>query len=206
MATQVNSVTSTVTVTTWISFIGGHVEVITDKQQQYYILETSHAGVQAKDVEDTARNTGGHLGINKTCEKITSCFYWPGIKSDVIDYIKRCERCQRVNRSALQKSSLELYNIPIPMKVMSQVGIDLMKLCETDRFEDEAGFQYVITAQCYFMKYIEIGALRTKTGQKLQIGSTQTFFAITVLLTFTLPTGEMNFAIWCPKSFTKNVE
>ena len=50
------------------------------------------------------------------------------------------------------------------MKVMSQVGIDLMKLCETDRFEDEAGFQYIITAQCYFTKYIEIGALRTKTG------------------------------------------
>ena len=156
-----------VTVTTWISFIGGHVEVITDKQWQYYILETSHAGVQAEDVEDTARNTGGHLGINKTCKKITSCFYWPGIKSDVIDYIKGCERCQRVNRSALQKSSLELYNVPIPMKVMSQVGIDLMKLCETDGFEHEAGFQYVITAQCYFMKYVEIGALRTKTGPEV---------------------------------------
>ena len=50
------------------------------------------------------------------------------------------------------------------MKVMSQVGIDLMKLCETDGFEDEAGFQYVITAQCYFTKYVEIGTLRTKTG------------------------------------------
>ena len=48
-----------VTVMTWISFIGGHVEVITDKQQQYYIVETTHAGVQAEDVEDTARNTGG---------------------------------------------------------------------------------------------------------------------------------------------------
>ena len=53
------------------------------------------------------------------------------------------------------------------MKVMSQVGIDLMKLCETDGFEDEAGFQYVITAQCYFMKYIETGALRTKTGPEV---------------------------------------
>ena len=47
---------------------------------------------------------------------------------------------------------------------MSQVGIDLMKLCETDRFEDQAGFQYIITAQCYFMKYVETGALRTKMG------------------------------------------
>ena len=153
-----------VTVTTWISFIGGHIEVITDKQWQYYIVETTHAGVQSKDVEDTARNTGGHLGINKTCKKITSRLYWPGIKSDVIDYIKGCERCQRVNRSVLQKSSLELYNIPILIKVISQVGIDLMKLCEIDGFEDEAGFQYVITAQCYFMRYVETGALRMKMG------------------------------------------
>ena len=161
LATLVNSVTSMVTVMTWISFIGGHVEVITDKQWQYYIVETTHAGGPGWRCGRYSKEYRGHLGINKTCEKITSCFYWPGIKSDVIDFIKGCERCQRVNRSALQKSSLELYNVPIPMKVMSQVGIDLMKLCETDRFEDEAGFQYVITAQCYFTKYIEIGALRT---------------------------------------------
>ena len=53
---------------TWISFIGGHVEVITDKQWHYYIVETTHAGVQAEDVEDTARNTAGHLGINNMRE------------------------------------------------------------------------------------------------------------------------------------------
>ena len=135
-----------------------------NKQCQYYIVETTDAGVQSNDVEDTVRNTGGYLGINKTCEKITSHFYCPGIKSDVIDYIKGCERCQRVNRSSLQKSSLQLHNVPIPPRVMSQVGIDLIKLCETDRFKDEAGFQYTIIAQCYFTKYVEIGALRTKMG------------------------------------------
>ena len=126
--------------------------MITDKQWQYYIVGTTHAGVHSEDVEDTARNTGGHLGINKTCKKITSCFYGPGIKSDVIDYIKGCERCQRVNRSALQKSSLELYNVPIPIKVMSQVGIDLMKLCETDGFENEAGFPICYNSTVIFYK------------------------------------------------------
>ena len=93
------------------------------------------------------------------------------------------------------------------MKVMSQVGIDLMKLCETDGFEDEAGFQYVITAQCYFTKYIEIGTLRTKAG--LEVANwiyMNIFCCYSALLTFTLVTGEMNFAIWYPKSFTKNVE
>ena len=39
-----------------------------------------------------------------------------------------------------------------------------MKLCETEGYEDESGCQYIVTAQCYFTKYVEIGALRTKTG------------------------------------------
>ena len=82
------SVTSMVTTMTWISLIGGHVEVVMDKQWQYFILEMSHAGVQSEDIEDTARNTGGHLGINKMCEKITSRFYWPVIKEEVIEFIK----------------------------------------------------------------------------------------------------------------------
>ena len=120
-------------------------------------------------MEDTARNTGGHLGINKTCEKVTSHFYWPNIKEEVMAYIRGCERCQRVNRCALQKSSLELHNVPIPPKVMSQVGINLMRLCETDGYENEAGYNYVITAQCYFTKYVEIGALKNKTG--LEVGT-----------------------------------
>ena len=53
--------------------------------------EMSHAGVQSLDVEDTVRNAGGHLEINKICEKITSRFYWPVIKEEVIEFIKGCE-------------------------------------------------------------------------------------------------------------------
>ena len=90
---------------------------------------------------------------------------------------------------------------------MSQVGIDLMKLCKTDRFEEQAGFQYIITAQCYFMKYVEIGALRTKMD--LDVANwiyTNIFCHYCALQIFTLVTGELNSAIWCPKSFTKNVE
>ena len=51
------------------------------------------------------------------------------------------------------------------MKIWSQVGIDLMCLTDTDDFEeDRRGYKYIITAQCYFSKYMEIGALKMKTG------------------------------------------
>ena len=57
------------------------------------VFHNWHAGVQAEDVEDTARNTGGHLGINKTCEKVTLHLYWPNIKEEVMAYIRGCKRC-----------------------------------------------------------------------------------------------------------------
>ena len=67
----------------WISFAEGHVEVITDKQWQRYIIETSHAGVQGEELEDTAKHIGGHRGINKMQDKVSSRFFWLGIKLDV---------------------------------------------------------------------------------------------------------------------------
>ena len=35
--------------------------------------------------------TGGHLGIRKTREKITSNFYWPGIDGDVARFCHSCD-------------------------------------------------------------------------------------------------------------------
>ena len=115
-------------------------------------------------MEETAKHTSGHPGINKTQEKVSSRFFWPGIKQNVSEYILTCNRCQRVKKYALQKTNTVLYNVPVPVKVMSQVGIDLMCLQETDSFEDKRRYKYIITAECYFTKYVEMGALKTKTG------------------------------------------
>ena len=141
--------------------------MVTDKQHQWYIIESSHASVQGEDDEDleeTVRHTGGHPGINKTQEKVSSRLFWPGIKQDVSEYIMTCDRCQRVKNYALQKTNTVLHNVPVPVKVMSQVGIDLMCLKETDGFEDKRGYKYIITAECYFTKYVELGPLKMKTG------------------------------------------
>ena len=94
-------------------FVEGHVEVVTDKEHQNYIIEASHAGVQGEDgeeLEETAKHTGGHPGINKTQEKVSSRFFWPGIKQDLSEYIMTCDRCQRVKKYALQKINTVLHS------------------------------------------------------------------------------------------------
>lgn len=36
----------------------------------------------------------GHLGIARTCERIRTNFYWPGLQSDVSRFCKSCDICQ----------------------------------------------------------------------------------------------------------------
>ena len=49
-----------------------------------------------------------------------------------------------------------MHLIPIPIKVMSQIGVDLMHMSKVD---DK---MFLITAVDYFTKYIEMGALPKK--------------------------------------------
>ena len=60
---------------------------------------------------------------------------------------------------AIQKTSTLMHPVPIPIKVMSQVGIDIMKMKETPD-----GYNYMISAIDYFTKFIELGALKDKSA------------------------------------------
>ena len=126
------------------------------------MIQGYHAGiVRANSL--TAKNTGGHVGQNKTTAKISSSFYWPNLHKDVAQYISTCEWCQRVNTTKLQKVNEELHSIPIPMKPMAQVKIDLMRL------QPSKGYNYVITAINYFTKYVKMGAQNDKSAESIAI-------------------------------------
>ena len=59
--------------------------VITDKAEQERIVMGVHEGL-GDSLESKA--LGGHLGFDKTEEKIAPRVWWPGIRKDVRDYIK----------------------------------------------------------------------------------------------------------------------
>ena len=39
--------------------------------------------------------TGGHFGIDATYNKISEKYYWKGMKEDIKEYIRTCDKCQR---------------------------------------------------------------------------------------------------------------
>ena len=52
-------------------------------------------------------------------------------------------------------------------KIFSRVGIELMSLTESEGFDEDARYKYVISAQCYVFKFVEHGALKTKRAEEV---------------------------------------
>ena len=66
----------------------------------------------------------GHLGINKAYQKITTHFYWPCIRKDVVKFCKTCHTCQVVGKPNQTISKAPLKPIPAFKEPFSQILID----------------------------------------------------------------------------------
>ena len=66
--------------------------------------------------------TGGHLGRDKTIEKIESRFYWKNMNAHIRDFVKRCDKCQRSNATFV-KSNAKLHPIPVQSQVWHKVNL-----------------------------------------------------------------------------------
>ncbi len=86
------------------------------------------------EYHDTA--VAGHLGIQKTFEKVTRHFYWKEIQRSVKDYVRSCITCQKVKPSNQAPMGL-LKPIEIPKRRWEVVTMDLIvKLPKTKRGHD----------------------------------------------------------------------
>ncbi|POW03724.1 hypothetical protein PSTT_10875 [Puccinia striiformis] len=79
--------------------------------------------------------TTGHPGIARTLSLLTRSFSWPGIRKDVIQFVKSCDSCQRVKaRRQLQEGQLN--SLDIPQRPWSVIGMDFItKLPKSGGFD-----------------------------------------------------------------------
>lgn len=105
---------------------------------------------------------GAHMGRDKTVGKVTAKYFVKGIKEIVIDYISKCDKCQKAaNKPSMQAP--ELHPVPVPEKVWSQVGMDLIgPLPETER-----GHCYIVAMTDYFSKFPVAAPLKHKTAAEV---------------------------------------
>lgn len=132
-------------------------EVIASKEEQKNVIKIVHEG---EDVSEEAKALSGHRGRDSTQRLLRRRFFWPNMAHDTRKYISECPVCQMVNPASL-KVIPDLHPIPIPSKVMQQIGIDLIQLPEIN------GLKYAIIAIDYFSKWSEGRALPDKRAESV---------------------------------------
>jgi len=97
--------------------------------------------------------SAGHLGINKTKDRLMNYFYWPGITQDVANYVKRCKTCQltapvKTSKRAPWQVSMPILDAP----PMSNITIDIMgpTMNKTVR-----GNRYLLVLVCNTTRYVQ---------------------------------------------------
>ncbi|GFY18403.1 retrovirus-related Pol polyprotein from transposon 412 [Trichonephila clavipes] len=63
-----------------------------------------------------------HLGVTKTKDAIFKTFYWTKCFSDVEDFVKTCDKCQRVGKLQDKKAPLKI--VPVITEIFTKINID----------------------------------------------------------------------------------
>jgi len=104
----------------------------------------------------------GHLGIEKTYQRIAVNYFWPNLFRDVTDYIRTCDTCQRTKVE--QTSPAGLMGRRIADGPWAVIAADVIGPLPRSK----AGYQYILVIQDLFTKWVECRALRSATAIKIR--------------------------------------
>ena len=100
------------------------------------------------DLHDS--RVGGHFGFMKTLQRVKSHYYWPSMRTDVYEFVRKCPQCL-ANKYERVKPGL-LFPWPIPKGTWTYISMDFVLglpltnrknnacLVIVDRFSKQAHF------------------------------------------------------------------
>ena len=68
---------------------------------------------------------GGHSGIAKTLDRISSNFYWPHMRNQIREYVLSCMICQQAETETKLPTGL-LHPLPFPTQVWEDISMDFI--------------------------------------------------------------------------------
>ena len=102
----------------------------------------------------------GHLGQDKTLEKLKERFYWYGMSKDSSIYVQQCSSCnknKKGNRSP--RSALGSYHAGYPME---RVHLDILGPINP---RSKSGSTYILVMVDQFTKWVELAALPAQNAE-----------------------------------------
>ncbi|KAI7800925.1 hypothetical protein IRJ41_015687 [Triplophysa rosa] len=115
------------------------------------VLQLSHEGV------------AGHMGVQKTYNRILSKFYWPKVKRDVTSYIRSCHVCQMTGKPNQKIPLAPLQPIAAVKTPFEYLIVD----CVGPLPRSKAGHAYLLTIMCQSTSYPAAYPLRSITAKSI---------------------------------------
>jgi len=120
-----------------------YLQFIVPRSLQCKMLDAVHADV-----------SGGHLGIERTLDKLRKRCYWPFMLTAVTDYCKTCDICES-RKTPAPTARAPLIQDDCPSFPLEKVAIDIMGPLPTTA----RGNRYIVVVCDYFTKWPEAFAV-----------------------------------------------
>uniref|UniRef100_A0ABD2WHR2 RNA-directed DNA polymerase n=1 Tax=Trichogramma kaykai TaxID=54128 RepID=A0ABD2WHR2_9HYME len=104
--------------------------------------------------------SSGHLGVDKTYDRIARDYYWRGFYYDVLAFIQSCESCQQYK--SIQSGQSGLMSSRIVERPWVIIAADLMEFPPSKRQN-----KYLIVFQDLFTRWIEVKPIRKANGKSI---------------------------------------
>ena len=97
----------------------------------------------------------GHLGIEKTRQRIMQHFYWPTLYNDVEEFCRCCIHCQKSSKKGVPKAPL--VPLPVVSTPFQKIAMDIIGPLPQSR----SGYRYILVICDYATRYPEAIPLRS---------------------------------------------
>lgn len=102
-----------------------------------------------------------HGGTYKTIFRLRQDYFWPGMKRDVLEYVRKCERC-KITKPANSSQRAYMGNDRTPRKKFRMVSLDFIGPMPVS----SKGNQYMLVLIDNFTKFVCIQPMRRATTEK----------------------------------------
>ncbi|CAC5374624.1 unnamed protein product [Mytilus coruscus] len=114
--------------------------------------------------------TGGHLGIDKTQDRIQKSFYWPSMKHTIVEYIKRCDNCAAPKQLQARKTPMEKFLTGEPMERVAMEILGPLPMSKNNN-------RFVLVLSDLFTKWTEAYPLQDQEAKAVAQALTNEFIS-----------------------------
>lgn len=136
-------------------------------EHTFFLCERPDKKLSEEEKQNLLRETHGnvatgHFGENKTIKRLREQTSWENMEKDVIDFIKKCQACQREKLTRI-RPKVEAVIPEMPTQPNEKIAMDIVgPLPETT-----SGNKYILSIQDVLTKYIILIALWETTSESI---------------------------------------